>query len=350
MIVRSARILFEKDSKSHRSVRKTLLRLRNNDSSNHDNFFDPDHHRFPPYRFSNTSTHQISLTLRYSSQKEAIYTTINDRLSSPVDYTNNHRQPLDNPHKVPSTSSKTSLNSPRSVIVRFNRSQTLETIVFDHLVDPPTSSRRSHVYREGFLNEKLRASETRVWHQTLVRFESDDNWPGTVATVSLITGSPVSVFSVFRAAYRACVRPFASTPRRGGRKDNAHMPAGKQTRTENLVISLSLSPSLPPLSIHPRSKVLGQFINKLLYLLQNWTRLRNYPFRLFCPGFYPFVSFKIIDNARLDTRVEETDKYYLILYNMYYTDRVCISKASQLKIIHCCVRRRWKPAKGDPED
>lgn len=141
-----------------------------------------------------------------------------------------------------------------------------------------TSSRRSHVYREGFLDEKLRASETRVWDQTLVRFESDDNWPGTVATVSLITGSPVSVFSVFRAAYRACVRPFASTPRRGGRKDNAHMPAGKQTRTENLVISLSLS-------IHPRSKVLGQFINKLLYLLQNWKQF-------FCPGFYPVASFK----------------------------------------------------------
>lgn len=75
-----------------------------------------------------------------------------------------------------------------------------------------------------------------------VRFESDDNWPGTAATVSLITGSPVSVFAVFRTAYRACVRPFASPPRRGGRKDNAHMPAGKQTRTENITgLSLSLS-------------------------------------------------------------------------------------------------------------
>lgn len=128
----------QKDSKSHRSIGKTSLRLRNNDSSNHNNFFDPNHHRFPPYRLSNTFTHQISLTLRYSSQKETIYTTTNDRLSSLVDYTNNHRQPLDNPHKVPPTSSKTPLNSPRSVILRFDRSQTLETIVFDHLVDPPT--------------------------------------------------------------------------------------------------------------------------------------------------------------------------------------------------------------------
>lgn len=89
LIVRSARILFKKiqeDSKSRRSIRKTSLRLRNNDSSNHDNFFDPNHHRFPPYRLCNTFTHQISsLTLRYSSQKETIYTTTNDRLSSLVD-------------------------------------------------------------------------------------------------------------------------------------------------------------------------------------------------------------------------------------------------------------------------
>lgn len=128
----------QKDSKSHRSLRKTLLRLWNNDSSNHNNFIDPNHHCFPPYRLSDTLTHQISFTLRYSSQKKTIYTTTNDRLSSLVDYTNNHRQPLDNPHKVPPTSSKTPLNSPRSVIVRSNRLQTLETIVFDHLVDPPT--------------------------------------------------------------------------------------------------------------------------------------------------------------------------------------------------------------------
>lgn len=43
------------------------------------------------YRLSDTFTHQISLTLRSSSQKETIYTTTNDRLSSLVDYTNNHR-------------------------------------------------------------------------------------------------------------------------------------------------------------------------------------------------------------------------------------------------------------------